>query len=185
MKYQTFWRRWSAPAVIIALSALTLLAVSACGGDSTTTSAAGGSDAASRSSNDDAAKQDACKLVTQQDASALFGQPASAEEGDLALDANMTGECLWTYDTDTGNQLIQFRIWNGPQYYGELPDSQPFDIGEKGFVRTNEFTGVDIEWIQDGMTYTLSYSTTGTGVPKAPTKVEQVKSLAKKVEDQV
>lgn len=126
-------------------------------------------------------KVDACSLMTLQDATALFGQPASPQQGEVTVDPNMVGECLWTWDTEAGNQLLQLRIWNGAASYGELPDSQPFEIGEKGYIRAHPAAGVDVEWVQHDRTISLSYSTVGQGVPKAVTKVEEIKTLARRI----
>lgn len=167
-------------AALVALSFLFSVILTGCGEEKSTVEPAGNGGAPA-ASGDSGAKIDACALVTQADATALFGKPAVPEEGTPVFDPNMMGECLWTWDTETGGQLLQFRVFNGPQYYSELPDAQPFDIGEQGNVRTNTFTGVDVEWIQDAKTYTLSYSTVGTDVPDATTKAEEVKQLAKKV----
>lgn len=136
-----------------------------------------------------AATADACKLVTQEDASQLFGKPASPEEsGAFVIDPNMVSECLWTWDSpEADNQLLQFRIWNGEMYYSEPSDSytQTLDIGDKGNIRVHKTAGVDIQWVQDGKTIDLSYSTVGTGVPDPTTKVEEVKALARKVEKEL
>jgi len=162
-----------------------LLAFAAGCGDNGTTAATQAS-AEKSGDSDNGGSIDACDMVTQQDATKLFGQPAVKEKSDtLVLDANMLGECLWSYDAELGSQLIQFRIWNGEQYYGPTPNSQPFDIGDKGTITVSEFAGVDIEWVQDGKTVTLSYFTTGSGVPDATTKAEEVKALARQASDKL
>ncbi len=161
---------------------LLVLAVSACG--SSTGGNAGDTQAAGQNGGPD--QIDACSIVTQQDATQLFGKPASPQQAQLNVDPNMLGECLWTWDTQTSNQLLQFRIWNGPQYYGNPPaDSQPLDIGDKGYTRKNEFSGVTIEWVQNGKTITLDYSTIGSDVPNAATKSDAVKNLAQKASQQM
>lgn len=124
---------------------------------------------------------DACTIVTQADATKLFGNPASKDEGAQVLDPSMLGECLWSYDTETSSQLLQFRIWGSDQYYGPPSDAQPLAIGDQGSIRINSFAGVDIEWIQDGKTINLSFSTVGTGVPDATTKAEDLKAMAKEI----
>lgn len=124
---------------------------------------------------------DACQVVTQADASAIFGETAIEDQGTPITDPNLLGECLWTWDTETANQLIQFRIWNGEQYYSEPEaDSQPLDIGDKGKIRVNEVAGIGIEWVQDGKTVSLSYSNIGPGLPDASTKVNDITTLARK-----
>lgn len=121
---------------------------------------------------------DACKIVTQDDATRLFGQPASPYTGTPVLDSNMIGECLWAWDSETSSHLLQFHVWNGEQYYSAMPDSEPVDFAEKGFIRTHRMAGVDIGWIQDGKTISLNYGTFGPDVPKAMTKADQMKQLA-------
>ncbi|MDO8736261.1 MAG: hypothetical protein Q7K29_04170 [Thermoleophilia bacterium] len=178
---------------IVALLMTAMFAIS-CGGDTKTGSTAaekpagtgdGSSGSDSSGGSGSAAAADACKVVTQADATKLFGMPAVAQEGTSVLDPKMASECLWTWDTDTDNQLLQLQIWNGAQYYSDAPNSQPLDLGEKGNIVMSDVLGVDITWLQDGKTYTLSYSTVGSAVPDPTVKVEDVKSLAKKVEGQV
>jgi hypothetical protein len=124
---------------------------------------------------------DACQIVTLADASTIFGEQAVEDRGTPIADPNLLGECLWTWDTETENQLIQFRIWNGEQYYGEpAADSQPLNIGDKGNIRINEIAGVDIEWVQDGKTVSLSYSNIGPGLPDPSTKANDITTLARK-----
>jgi len=147
------------------------------------TSAGNGGGSAGGSGN--ATKPDACAIVTQADATRLFGMPASPEQGTPVTDPAMLGECLWTWDTDMDNQLLQFRIWNGAQYYSDSPGSQPVDVGEKGNIVMSDVLGVDVTWLQDGKTYQLSYSTAGSTVPDPTVKAEEVKNLAKKVEGQI
>ena len=150
--------------------------VAACGGEEETgvvEEPGGGAGAA--------AEIDACGIVTQSDASALFGRAAVKDEGSAVLDPGMIGECLWGWDTETSAGLLQFRVWNSPQYYSAPADSQPFDIGEQAYIRVHEIAGVDIEWVQDGKTIDLSYFTTGPDAPPADAKTEEVKNLARKV----
>ena len=183
---QKSWRFKPLHLFSIAVIMIIAMAAVSCGDETKTESAA--SDKASTSSTGSSggsASSDACQIVTKEDATKLFGKTASPEEGTPVYDSKMVGECLWTWDTETDNQLLQFRIWDGEQYYSDSPNSQPIDLGDKGNIVLNEFLGVDITWLQDGKTYTLSYSTIGSSVPDATTKAEEVKSLARKVEGQV
>lgn len=121
---------------------------------------------------------EACRLVSQEDASALFGQPASADSGPST--PGMHGQCLWTWDTDTSNQLLQFHIWDRIAY--DAPeDSEPLDLGEEGYVRAHPMAGVDIAWIDGNRMLSLSYSTVGPDAPEAASKVEEMKALARQV----
>jgi hypothetical protein len=128
---------------------------------------------------------DACGLITQDDASTLFGKPANRDKGTPVIDPNMLGECLWSWEAETGNQLLQFRIWQGTQYYGPTPDSQPFDLGENGYIRAHRVSGVDVEWVQEGRTISVSYSTVGPGTPDPLTRIEEIKQLARKAAAQL
>lgn len=126
-------------------------------------------------------KVDACTIVTQQDAATLFGQPASTEPPDVT-GGRILGQCHWTWDTETENQLLQFYVWTGPEGYSTPSDSEPFAIGEKGNVRVVPGAGqglIDISWIQAGNTILLGYSAIGSSnVPIGQAKVDAVKALA-------
>ncbi len=141
---------------------------------------------AEKSAAGDNQKIGACGLVTQQDASKVMGKEAKKDEsGNVVVDPAMLGECLWSYEYQYGSELIQFRIWGSDAYYSQMPGSQSFDIGDKGSITVSNAVGVDIEWVQDGKSYTLSYFTTGPDAPQAAARVEEVKALAKKVSGQV
>jgi hypothetical protein len=58
---------------------------------------------------------------------------------------------------------------------------EQLDFVETGYIRIHQVAGVDIAWLQDGKMVSLSYSTIGRDVPKAATKIDQVKQLALKV----
>jgi len=126
-------------------------------------------------------KIDACTIVTQDDASSLFGVPATQDTGVPVPDANMISECLWGWqNADNDSRLLQFRVWDGLQYYSVPTDSQPLAIGDQGFVRTHPVAGVDVGWTQKSLSVQLAYSTVGASVPEATTQVEAVKALAQK-----
>ena len=96
------------------------------------------------------------------------------------------GECDWSAaEPDNSSQLLQLTIWTEEFYKqgGEKADegATPFAIGQKGYIAVSDMRGVDISWVEKGRYLQLSYSTVGPSVPKAPSKVEQVKALAKKV----
>lgn len=123
---------------------------------------------------------DACSIVTQDDASALFGEAASPQAGTPVIGGTMLGQCLWTWDTETSNQLLQFSIWVAAAY-APPDDAEPFDLGEKGYVRTHPLAGVDVTWLQGGRMISLAYSTIGPDAPPATSKVEEVEALARQV----
>jgi hypothetical protein len=126
---------------------------------------------------------DACAIVTQADATALFGQPAVRQEGSKIAVPIMTGECLWTWDASAANQLLQFRIWNTERAYSRPEDefTQSLELGDRGHVRVHPQAGVDIQWVQGGKMIGLSYSKVGSAVPSPSTKTEPMKELARKI----
>jgi hypothetical protein len=151
-------------------SALASLFLAGCGGDDSK----GSSGAVSQN-------VDACTIVTQQDATTLFGQMASSEPPDVT-GGRILGQCHWTWDTASENQLLQFYVWDGPEAYSTPSDSEPFAIGEKGNVRVVPGGGqglIDVTWVQTARTVVLSYSAIGSSyVPIPQAKVDAVKALA-------
>jgi hypothetical protein len=128
------------------------------------------------------AKVEACKVVTQADATALFGVPAVRQEGVTVTDPSMLGECIWHHATEAGSHQLQFRVWASPQYYAPPQDefTKPLNVGEKGYVRVHSASGVDIAWVQGGQVYELSYFTVGdASIPKATDRVDAVTQLAR------
>jgi hypothetical protein len=115
------------------------------------------------------------------------GAVRSSGDTEARPDHAAHGECDWDYDApDNSSQLLQLNIWTEDFYKqgGELvdADAQPFAIGErKGNIKVSDLTGIDISWVEKGRFIQLAYSTVGPSVPKATTKVEEVKALAKKV----
>ena len=125
---------------------------------------------------------DACGIVTANDAAALFGQPASPDSGPGG--ATLIAQCLWTWDTDSSNQLLQFHLWD-PLAHDMPQDAEPLDVGEKGFIRKHPIAGVDIGWLQGGRFVSLAYSTIGPDAPVATDRAEQVIALARRVEERL
>ena len=127
------------------------------------------------------AEIDACQLVTEEDASALFGQPASRGQGAETVDPALLGECLWTWEAaDASNELLAVYVWDNSNglYYSVEDGAESFDIGEEGFIKVDDFTGIDIGWKQDGRALYLDFFTIGPMVPASTTKVDQAKALA-------
>jgi hypothetical protein len=125
---------------------------------------------------------DACAIVTAQDAAAVFGQPATRDTGHSGV--TMIAQCLWTWDSESSNQLLQFHIWD-PLGYDMPEDAEPLDIGEGGYIRKHPLAGVDIAWLQDNRLVTLAYSTIGPDAPKATERTEQMLELARQVADRL
>ena len=124
----------------------------------------------------------ACALLTQTDATALFGKPAAPHEGGAQTpDAKLTA-CGWRYAyPDNSSQLLQLVVYDSDIAYSQDPASTPFAIGDKGNVMVSKLSGVDVFWVQKGKTYSLSYSTVGPLAPEQTTKAEEVKTLAKTI----
>ena len=160
-----------------ALCGLLLLLSSCTGGEEATSgSAVPGAPAP------ETAAVDGCAIVTQADATALFGQPASPDSGHGAV--TMITQCLWTWDTDTSNQLLQFHIWD-PLGYDMPEDAEALDIGEGGYIRAHPVGGVDVAWLQGGQLISLAYSTIGPDAPRATERAEQVVALARQVSERL
>lgn len=171
----------------IALCALLLLA---CGKDSGTAPSGAegdkGNPGAAESSGK-AAAFDACALLTQADATELFGVPAKKyTSGAQTPDAQLQA-CGWDHDfPDNSSHLLQLVTYDTDIAYSADPDSKPFEIGDKGNVKVHKMSGVDVTWVQKGKTLSVAYSTTGpSAVPEDITKAEQVKALAKKIESRL
>jgi hypothetical protein len=131
----------------------------------------------------DGAALDPCTIVTAEEATALFGQPAVRQASSGIPVPFRAGECLWTWDTETANQLLQFSIWNTVQGYGRPEDefTTDVDIGERGYIRSHPQAGVDIEWVQGDRMISLNYSKVGSAVANPTTKAEAMKELARRV----
>jgi hypothetical protein len=126
-------------------------------------------------------KIEACKIVTQEAATDLFTVPAVSEPPDSNPSGLILAQCHWTTDDVDNSQLLQFYVWDGPEGYSTPSDSQPFDIGEKGHIRTVLGTGqnfVEIMWVQDALTVTLDYSCLGSFTPIPATTIDAVKTMA-------
>jgi hypothetical protein len=149
----------------------TVAGMAGCGGDSGS-SGSGGSGGGS--------SFDACSIVTEADATAMFGNPAAKETGTTVADPHMLGECLWGFDDGSVSHLMEFRAWDSDAYYDAPADSQAFAIGDGGYTRTNPIAGVDIGWLQGGWTVSLSYGTAGATAPDPTAKLDDMKALAQK-----
>ena len=153
-----------------------LLLATGCGDDSTSGGSAGSAGSAGSGGS---SSIDACAIVTQQDATDLFGETATQGTGQSGHPASL-GECEWEWENaEAHGHLLQFYVWDGAQYYTEPPDFQPLAVGEKGYIRVVA-SSIDMGWVQDGKTLGLNYSTFGTSVTPASTKETEMKALAQK-----
>lgn len=170
---------------------LLALGFSACGDEKTSNNGSGQPPIPTPEVNVESVE--ACEMITQEDATKLFGKPAVKDEGAVVVDPMMGGECLWSWESEEyDSQLLQFRVWNGNPdlYYSEVEDvagAQELDIGDRGHITINDYAsvGVNIQWLQDGKTFEISYSTVGNGVPNPKDKVEELKKLAQKASDEL
>lgn len=129
------------------------------------------------------ASVDACALVTEAEATALFSEAAARESGVAVTDPHMIGECIWGHDSPVGSHQLQVRVWDSPQYYSAPDDefTKPLGVGEKGYVRAQSASGVDIAWVQDGRVFELSYFTVGGAkMIRAVERVDAVTELARR-----
>jgi hypothetical protein len=130
---------------------------------------------------------DACAIVTQADASQLFGEEATSE---APFAPGALGACNWVYEVEdeigsVSSQLLQFYIWPTEQYHSVPADSEPLDVGQDGYLEWSETLGVDTGWIQGGRALTLSYFSVGDGMPTHASRVEPMKQLASTVSDRL
>jgi hypothetical protein len=143
------------------------LALAACGGSSKQ-SAAGKSPSgttAPASNSGGSSNAAACSLVTQADATKLFGHPAQQSQSDNPSSA--ASSCIWKADTNPDpnaindiGYLLQVRVYNGEQYYGEKYTTKPTHlngIGDQAFTNV-QGPILQVEFTKHGQTVTMAYS---------------------------
>jgi hypothetical protein len=117
---------------------------------------------------------DACALVTVDDASELFGEDAAQQDDVSPVDIGVS--CLYGNAGEdavgTVKHLLQVRVFEGEQFYGAdaFDDEEDLEgLGDKAFVRNTEgaLGGVEVQFVQDGKTVALNYSTVNIGVDEA------------------
>ena len=121
---------------------------------------------------------DPCELVTTEDAAGLFGVDAKEEDDSSPVD--LGASCLYGNvggeEPGTVSHLLQVRVFDGEQFYGaETFDDEQTDrrLGDKAFVHAGAggLGGVEVQFVQDGQTVSINYSTVNIGVDDAD-KVE-------------
>jgi hypothetical protein len=121
---------------------------------------------------------DPCELVTTEDAAGLFGVDAQEEDDSSPVD--LGASCLYGNvggeDVGTVSHLLQVRVFDGEQFFGAetFDDEQAVDgLGDDAFVRAGAggLGGVEVQFVQDGETVSINYSTVNIGVDDAD-KVE-------------
>ncbi|GIU87492.1 MAG: hypothetical protein KatS3mg009_2007 [Acidimicrobiia bacterium] len=136
---------------------------------------------------------DPCALLTRDDAGALFG--VEAHEQRSSEPARVGVACIWAgvegSEDEEVNHFLQFRAYDGEAYYGEViyaqeDRQQVAELGERAFAaRDPVHGGVDVEWVQDGRTFSINYSTFSfaddTSDDEAMRRLDEVVELARRV----
>ena len=164
------------------IQVLVALALVACGG---------GDDGASGTG--DKENFEACDLLTQADATALFEEPAEPEAGPIVTDPDYLGDCSFRYDTPDGRgmKLLSLNVWGDSAYYSPGLDAEPFDIGDQGSLNEQGSTdsdagwGIDVSWTQGDVTASLGYFTIRAGTPDRLATIDDVKALALRISERL
>ena len=150
------------------VSAVALVALVGCGGHdakapaSEDDSSAAGENAASASATatESSASIDACQLLTEADATALFGQPASSQEPEMAPLPDQIGVCQWGWVGAEQTQQASLKIMTSPgDHYYAIDSAQPLQLGDKSQLVIDETTlSMDIDWVQGDEFFDLHYT---------------------------
>lgn len=147
-----------------AVLGLTSAALAACG-------SSGGSSSSSKSSSSTTSsgeKVDVCKIITADAAATVVGSPAK-EETPSSPELSTEGVCIYKKDTtDVGVNLLQVRVYKGPQFYGEkiFPNAEAIKVkgADKAFLSVKTAGGgaasYDLQFVKDGRTGALNYTAT-------------------------
>ena len=128
---------------------------------------------------------DACRIVTQEDASSLFGRRAFPIGGG-SRESGLAGYCQWGWESGRAVGALEIRVWNAVRFRTEPQGWAKFDIGERGYIRVESNTGeragpdVEIVWVQERRTYAVSYTVVGrgdTGEPDPQKRADELKVL--------
>ena len=164
-----------------------MLALASCGDSSTDTSAAGAdTSAAAGNATGSSSSLDACTLLTKADATALFGQPASSQEPEIAALPDQIGVCQWGWVGAEQTQQVSLKIMTSPRdHYSEMDGAQPLNLGDKSQLVIDEtMESIDIDWVQNGKFFDLHY-TASPYQAFDKSKANLLKSLAQKVSGQL
>jgi hypothetical protein len=156
---------WQFAALGIACAAL-----AACGSSSGSKSSGSSSDTKS-SSNPTTSSKDkiaVCKIITPEAAATVVGSPAK-EEAPSGPELATAGVCIYKRDTtDIAVNLLQARVYNGPQFYGEriFPDAKTITVkgADKAFLNIKTAgagaANYDLQFVKNGKTGALNYTAT-------------------------
>lgn len=122
----------------------------------------------------------ACKLVTQADATKLFGVEAITAEN--ASPGNEISVCMWqASDAENHGFLLQVRVYGDEFHYGGdtnlFPNAESISgLGDKAFVN-NGPAGADVQFVKDGKTYSVNYGITNVMAEKKLSAADQADEL--------
>ena len=135
---------------------------------------------------------DACELVTQEDAEELFGE--AAERGEETAPIDLGTSCVWkNVDGEEVGQvahLLLVNVFEGDAFYDPEAGEAIDDLGSRASVQTGEGIGegVDVQFVEDGRTVTVGYSTVNIGVDEeviAADKADDVIALARQASERM
>ncbi len=147
----------------VGATGVALLTLAACG-------SSGGSNAATPpSSAEVVGVKDLCTVITPADAVSVFGAPGTAQPSSGST-KGLSGACLYKKDgTAPTVDLLQVRVYDGPQFYGEklFKHPEPVEIvgADRAFERVGTAKGgattYDLQFLKDGKTGAINYVATG------------------------
>jgi hypothetical protein len=163
----------------VVLFVVAMLAMGAC---------SNGSSSKTSSSNPNASKKTdaACKLVTEDDATKLFG--VAAEPGDNSSPGTETSVCIWTADdTENHSFILQVRVYDDIYHYGGdlFPQAEKLSgLGDKAFVsKGKSIAGTDVQFVKDGKTFAVNYAITNVMAKTKKTAADQADQLVEIVKE--
>ena len=144
-----------------------LVALVGCGGHGTNASAAEGDSSvaggniagAAGNTTENSGSVDACQLLTKDDATAFFGQPASSQVPEMAPLPDQIGVCQWGWVGAEQAQQVALKVMTSPgNHYFEIDGAQALQLGDKGQLVIDETTlSMDVDWVQNGKFFDLHY----------------------------
>ena len=164
-----------------------LVVLAACGSSSKSGTGTNGSSTTAAAAHATVPTDAACTLITQNDATSLFGedaqQLADPLKGQLAKSA-----CLWgATEHDAPSYLLQVRVYDRPEFFsGSVKGYEPLaGIGDRAAISvTPDGAEVTISYLKGLAVTSISYGihpdTGGHGeTPKAEAQKDQLISLVK------
>jgi len=134
---------------------------------------------------------DPCVLLTQTDATALFGKPAVREEPaivgcawSLGFPDHSRSSLRLTLRENGGAIVVVSKseiTYNGKPFVPEPPTVEPMPIGKDGFIETTRGM-VHMHWTHGDLGVALTLTSAGPSTFEAATKIEQMNRLARKVD---